>query len=94
MDIADMNSFQAGFFGNLLAAKGMGAGGGGKVLQIKMRIKGQETVGNFLVQFSYVTGDCCDFHLVHVARHQEGAGNEERWLRPLPDELAQNFEIL
>ena len=94
MDITDMDSFQTGVFGNLLAAQGMGAGGGGKILQVKMRIEGQETVRNFRVKFSYIACNSCDFHLVHIARHQEGAGNEERWLRPSLDELAQDFEIL
>jgi len=89
-----MDSFQTGVFGNFLAAEGMGAGGGGKVLQMKMRIEGQETVGNFRVKFSYIASNSCDFHLVHIARHQEGAGNKERWLRPSLDELAQHFEIL
>ena len=88
-----MDSLKPGVFGDLLAANGVVAGGGGKILQIKMRIKGQETVRNFRVEFSYIAGDCCDLHLVYIAGHQEGAGNQGRWLRPLLDECAQHFEI-
>ena len=52
MNIPDMDSLKSGVFSDLLAMEGMAAGGGGKIFQVKMRIKSQETVGNFRVKFS------------------------------------------
>ena len=50
MHISDMDILQAGLFSHRLAAEGMGSGCGGKILEIKLGVKGQEAVGNVRVE--------------------------------------------
>jgi len=44
MHISDMDISQAGLFSGGLAAEGMGSGCVGKILEIKLGVKGQEAV--------------------------------------------------
>jgi hypothetical protein len=87
MQIADVDLLEASAFSNLFTAKGMIAGGSGKVLQVEMRIECQEAVGNLRVEFSEIAGNSCHFHFIHIAGYQEGTGNEEGWLGPTLNQL-------
>lgn len=89
-----MDSFQAGAFGYLFAAKGMRARSGGKILQVEVRIKCQQTVGNLWVQFGQIARYSCYFLLIHIAGNQQGAGNEHWRLWSVRDQLAQDSEVL
>ena len=50
MHIPDMDVLQTGLFSGGLAAEGVGPGCGGKILEIKLGVKGQQAVGNVRVE--------------------------------------------
>ena len=50
MHIPDMDISQTGLFRSGLAAEGMGSGCGGKILEIKRGVKGQQAVRNVRVE--------------------------------------------
>jgi hypothetical protein len=82
MQVANVDALEAGVFGHFLAKEGMAARGGGKIIQVEVRIKCQETVGDLRVQVGEIVGNGSDFNLVHITRDQKGAGDERRWFRP------------
>jgi len=56
VDIPNVHAVQAGTFGRLFAAHGMRAGRGRQVLEVEMRIEGEQAVGNFRIQPGNIAG--------------------------------------
>jgi hypothetical protein len=75
LDIPDVHAVQAGTFGRLFATHGMRAGRGRKVLEAKMRIEGQQAVGNFRIQPGNIAGYSADLLLVYVSWNQQSTGD-------------------
>ncbi len=87
MHIADVDIGEAGIQGNLPAAQGVQSGGGGQVVKVKLRVKGQQAVRDLGVEIGDELGDACHFGFVDVSRHQQGAGDQKRWPGPFVDKL-------
>jgi hypothetical protein len=78
VDIAYAYALQARSFSNLFAAKRMTAGSGGKIVEIELRIEGQERIWDLRIQLCDKLGDASHLPIIHIPRHKERAGNEER----------------
>ena len=83
MHIVDVNLAQAGVQGNLPAAQGVRAAGGGQIVKVKLGVKGQQAVWNPGVEIGDKSSDLQNFLFIDVSRHQKGAGDQHRRPRPL-----------
>ena len=78
MDVPDAYTPEPLALGDLLAAKGMPARGGGQIVEIKLGTESEQAVRDLRVQTGDEFGYGFDFSLIHIARDQQGAGQKER----------------
>ena len=89
-----MHIGEAGIQGDFTAAQGVGFCGGGQIVEVKLRVKGQQAVRDLGVEIGDELGYACHFGFVDVSRHQQGAGDQKRWPGPFVEKLGQCLKIL
>jgi len=92
--VAQANAPEAGLLGGAEGFFRVLAGSCREVGKKKRWCEGQERVGNVGMEGGDELGKVLDLLGIHVARHQEGSSDEQRWLGPFQEARCSSGEVL
>ncbi len=89
MGVSQTDPPQSGLLGRPLGFEGEIPGSDGQIVEVELRGKTQEAIGNVGVEDRDEAGQAVNLLQIHVARHQQGAGAQQRHFRALGEKGRQ-----